>query len=120
MNNQITRIDTKETYSEIVVHNNTAYISGQVPWRYENSDFITQTQEVFNLIDLQLAKVNSDKTKILSLRIYMKNPENYDAMNSIFKNWIPNGFAPSRATICNVIFPNPKWQIEVVIIAAID
>lgn len=116
----IRRIDTKETYSEIVVHNNTAYLSGQVPWRCESSDFITQTQEVFNLIDLQLEKVNSDKTKILSLRIYMKNPENYDAMNSVFKNWIPVGFAPSRATICNVTFPNPNWQIEVVVIAATD
>ena len=116
----IKRIDTKETYSEIVVHNNTAYLSGQVPWRCESSDFITQTQEVFNLIDLQLEKVNSDKTKILSLRIYMKNPENYEAMNSIFKNWIPVGFAPSRATICNVTFPNPNWQIEVVVIAATD
>jgi len=116
----IRRIDTKETYSEIVVHNNTAYLSGQVPWRCESSDFITQTQEVFNLIDLQLEKVNSDKTKILSLRIYMKNPENYDAMNSVFKNWIPVGFAPSRATICNVTFPNPNWQIEIVVIAATD
>ena len=120
MTSAIQRIDTKDTYSEIVVHNNTVYLSGQVPWMNENSDFITQTEEVFNSIDIQLERVNSNKTKILSLRIYMQKPENYEAMNTVFKKWMPIGFAPSRATICNITFPNPKWQIEIVVIAATD
>jgi enamine deaminase RidA (YjgF/YER057c/UK114 family) len=40
-------------------------------------------------------------------------------MNEVFEKWIPDGCAPTRATICNVKFPNPKWQIEVVAIAAL-
>jgi deoxyribodipyrimidine photolyase len=66
----------------------------------------------------QLEKVKSDKTKILSLRIYMRNSDDYETMNSVFKKWMPFGYAPSRATICNVVFPNPKWQIEIVVIAS--
>ena len=46
---EIQRIDCKKRYSEIVIHNNTVYLSGQVPWKCEDSDFITQTEEVFNL-----------------------------------------------------------------------
>jgi enamine deaminase RidA (YjgF/YER057c/UK114 family) len=66
MNNEIVRIDTKETYSEIVIHNNTIYLSGQVPWEFEDYDIVTQTEEVFRSIDKQLEKVKSDKTKILA------------------------------------------------------
>jgi enamine deaminase RidA (YjgF/YER057c/UK114 family) len=115
----IQRIDSKKRYSEIVIHNDTVYLSGQVPWKCEDSDFITQTEEVFNLIQEQLLKAGSDKTKLLSLRIYLRNPEDYELMNNVFDKWIPDGCAPTRATICNVKFPNPKWQIEVVGIAAL-
>jgi enamine deaminase RidA (YjgF/YER057c/UK114 family) len=116
---EIQRIDCKKRYSEIVIHNNIVYLSGQVPWKCEDSDFITQTEEVFNLVQEQLIKAGSDKTKLLSLRIYIKDPNNYELMNSVFDKWIPDNCAPSRATIGNVIFPNPKWQIEVVVIAAL-
>ena len=115
----IKRIDVKKRYSEIVIHNQTVYLSGQVPWEYENEDFITQTEEVFNLVEKQLFKAGSDKTKILSLRIYIKNPNNYELMNSVFDRWIPVGCAPTRATIGNVIFPNPNWEIEVIAVAAL-
>jgi enamine deaminase RidA (YjgF/YER057c/UK114 family) len=119
MSNEIVRIDTKDTYSEIVIHNNTIYLSGQVPWKFEDCNFVSQCDEVFKSIDTQLERVKSDKTKILSLRIYMRNPDDYGFMNVLFKKWMPVGYAPSRATICNVTFPNSKWQIEVVAIAAL-
>jgi len=115
----IQRIDVKKRYSEIVIHNKTIYLSGQVPWLCENDDFTKQTEEVFRLVEEQLIRVGSNKTKLLSLRIYLKDPNNYELMNSVFDNWIPDGCAPTRATIGNVIFPNPKWQIEVVVIASI-
>ena len=115
----IQRIDTKDTYSEIVVHNNTVYLSGQVPWRFEDYDFPYQVEEVFKSIDTQLARVGSNKTKILSMRIYLRDSDEYELMNVEFKKWMPSGFAPTRATIGNVKFPNPKWRIEVVVIAAV-
>ena len=115
----IQRINSYKRYSEIIIHNNTVYLSGQVPWKNEDSDFITQAEEVFNLVQEQLLKAGSDKSKILSLRIYIKNPNNYELMNSVFDKWIPEGCAPTRATIGNVIFPNPKWEIEVVGIASL-
>lgn len=115
----IQRIDCKKRYSEAVIHNNTVYLSGQVPWKFEDYDFDIQAKEVFDLIDEQLLKAGTDKTKLLSLRIYLRNPDDYELMNTVFDKWIPVGCAPTRATIGNVIFPNPKWQIEVVAIAAL-
>jgi len=116
---EIKRIDQYPRYSDAVVHNNTVYLSGQVPWKCEDLDFKSQTEEVFKLVEEQLIKAGSDKTKILSLRIYIKNPDNYELLNQVYDLWLPKNYAPSRATIGNVIFPNPKWQIEVVTIAGL-
>jgi enamine deaminase RidA (YjgF/YER057c/UK114 family) len=117
----ITRIDPKKRYSEAVIHNNTVYLSGQVPWESSNTtdDFLTQAYEVFRLIDTQLIKAGTDKTKILSMIIYLKDPTDYEKMNYVFDNWIPDNCAPARATIGNVIFPNNKWKIEIVVTASI-
>ena len=86
---EIKRIDTKKRYSEVVVHNNVVYLSGQVPWKCEDSDFDTQAKEVFDLVQEQLVKAGSDKSKLLSLRIYLRNPEDYELMNTVFDNDTP-------------------------------
>jgi enamine deaminase RidA (YjgF/YER057c/UK114 family) len=115
----IQRIDTKPTYSEIVINNNVVYLSGQVAQEYAKSDFKSQAREVFALIDFQLQRVGSNKTKILNLQIFLTDPANYGDMNNVFLEWMPEGKAPARNTICGVRFPNPNWKIEVVVTAAI-
>ena len=115
----IQRIDTKPTYSEIVINNNVVYLSGQVAQEYANSDFKSQAREVFSLIDFQLQRVGSNKTKILNLQIFLTDPANYGDMNNVFLEWMPEGKAPARNTICGVRCPNPNWKIEVVVTAAI-
>ena len=116
---EITRIGYNKRYSEIIIHNSTVYLSGQVPWKFEDYDFPIQAEDVFNSVQNQLINAGSDKSKLLSLRIYLRDPNDYEAMNTVYERWIPDGCAPTRATIGNVIFPNPKWKIEVVAIAAL-
>ena len=117
----ITRIHCKKRYSEAVIHNNTVYLSGQVPWESSNitDDLLTQAEEVFSSVDTQLAKAGTDKTKILSMTIYLKNAADYENMNIVFDKWMPDNCAPARASIGNIIFPNNKWKLEIVVIAAI-
>ena len=115
----IQRIDTKPTYSEIVINNNVVYLSGQVPQDTAGGEFKNQVKEVFNLIDFQLQRVGSNKTKILNLQIFLTDPANYGDMNKVFLEWMPEGKAPARNTICGVKFPNSGWKIEVVVTAAI-
>ena len=115
----IQRIDCKKRYSEAVIHNNTVYLSGQVPWKNENEDFIKQAEEVFRSIDTQLEKAGTNKFKILNITIYLQDPTDYENMNNVFDKWIPDNCAPARATIGNVIFPNNKWKIEIVVIASL-
>lgn len=113
----VKRLGTKPTYSEAVIHNNTVYLSGQVPWATASQSIEAQTKEVFDLVDLQLQLAGSDKSKILSMQIFLKDPQDYSEMNKVFTQWIPDGFAPARNTICGVKFPNSEWAIEVVVTA---
>ena len=114
----IERIGVKATYSEAVISNGTVYLSGQVPWETTGRDIKEQVSEVLALIDVRLGEAGSDKTRILSMQIFLKSPENYPAMNEVFLKWIAEGCAPARNTICGVEFPTPGWGVEIVVVAA--
>jgi len=114
----IQRHGEKPTYTEIVIHNGTIYLSGQVPWLTAGKAIELQTKEVLNLIDDQLETAGSNRGRILSMQIFLRNPDDYSKMNEVFIDWIHGASAPARNTICGIQFPNSKWDIEVVVIAA--
>jgi len=116
---EIQRHGEKATYTEIVVHNGTIYLSGQVPWITAGQSIELQTEEVLKLIDERLATVGSNKGRILSMQIFLTNPDDYSKMNEVFIQWITGGSPPARNTICGIRFPNSKWDIEIVVVAAI-
>jgi enamine deaminase RidA (YjgF/YER057c/UK114 family) len=119
-NNQIQRYEVYPTYSNIVIYNNTVYLSGQVPWQTANlDDFILQVREVFSLIDDKLNRAGTNKSKILSLQVFLTDSQNYNILNEQYLQWMPNNYAPTRNTICNVTFPNPHWMVEMVVVAAL-
>ena len=105
-------------YSDAVVHNNVAYLSGIVPTDLSNN-IIGQTCEVLNTLDKLLQKIGSSKELILSMAIYLKDASLYDDMNVAFDRWIRRSPPPARATIGIVSFPNPRWLIEIVVTASI-
>jgi enamine deaminase RidA (YjgF/YER057c/UK114 family) len=105
-------------YSDAVVHNNVAYLSGIIPIDLSNN-IIGQTYEVLAELDTQLEKINSSKELILSMTIYLKDASLYDDMNLAFDHWIKGSPPPARATIGIVSFPNPRWLIEIVVTASV-
>ena len=105
-------------YSDVVVHNNVAYLSGIVPTDLSNN-IIGQTYEVLNTLDRLLTTIYSSKQHILSMTIYLKDASLYDDMNLAFDSWIQGTPPPARATIGIVSFPNPRWLIEIVVTASI-
>jgi enamine deaminase RidA (YjgF/YER057c/UK114 family) len=105
-------------YSDAVIHNSVAYLSGIVPNDLSNN-IIGQTYEVLNTLDRVLNTINSSKKYILSMTIYLKDASLYDDMNLAFDNWIQGSPPPARATIGIVSFPNTRWLIEIVVTAAV-
>jgi enamine deaminase RidA (YjgF/YER057c/UK114 family) len=77
-----------------------------------------QTESVLRQVDALLARVGSDKTRILSATVYLTSMEHYAGMNEAWAAWMPAGHAPARATVGNVTLARPEWCVEILITAA--
>lgn len=102
--------------SEMVVHNGTIYLAGQVAADMTR-DIIGQTEDVLASIDRLLGEAGSDKTKILSAQIFLPDMGDFAAMNSVWERWVVPGHTPARATI-EAKLANPAYRVEIMIVAA--
>ncbi|MEO6353279.1 MAG: RidA family protein [Burkholderiaceae bacterium] len=118
MVNSIVRHETSARMSRIVLHHGTAYLAGVVATN-RDADALAQTQDVLALIDQHLASVGSDKSRILTAQIWLKNIErDFQAMNLAWEAWMPLGAAPARAT-CEARLAAPELLIEIIVTAAV-
>lgn len=114
----VQRLDVGGRLSEVAVHNGVAYLAGQVP-EDQSSDIRTQTTQVLAAIDKLLARVGSDKSRILMTQIFLADLADFDGMNEIWDAWIAPGHAPPRATV-QASLARAGWRIEIVVTAAAD
>ncbi|HRE13346.1 MAG TPA: RidA family protein [Usitatibacteraceae bacterium] len=112
----LTRHHVGKRLSEMVVHNGTIYLAGQVASDM-TLDIIGQTEQVLASIDRLLAEAGSDKTKVISAQIFLPDMADFAAMNSVWERWVVAGHTPARATI-QANLANPAYKIEVLVIAA--
>lgn len=112
----IERFGTTSRYSDIVVHNGTAWIV-EVP-SSSDGDIQTQTREVLISLERLLEQASSGKDRILMATIYLTDLADYDEMNAMWDAWIPPGSAPSRACVQVVALAQPGWRIEIALVAA--
>jgi enamine deaminase RidA (YjgF/YER057c/UK114 family) len=113
----IKRLDVGSRMSEIAVHNGTAYLAGQVAT--DASEGIQgQTAQVLAAVDALLARVGSDKSKILMTQIFLADLADFAGMNAVWDAWVVPGQTPPRATV-QAALADPAWKIEVVVTAAV-
>ena len=112
----IQRFNVGKRLSEMVVHNGTIYLAGEVP-DDTAKDITGQTQEVLAKIDKLLAQAGSDKTKILCAQIFLPDMKDFAGMNVAWEKWVVPGATPARATI-EANLANPACKVEIMCIAA--
>jgi enamine deaminase RidA (YjgF/YER057c/UK114 family) len=118
MTPSIQRFDTNARMSHVVVHAGVAYLAGTIASDL-TSDIETQTRQALADIEHSLSRVGSDKTRLLSAQIWMKNlTQDFPAMNAVWEAWIPAGHAPSRAT-CQASMAAPEILVEIIVTAAV-
>ncbi|SFC19915.1 Enamine deaminase RidA, house cleaning of reactive enamine intermediates, YjgF/YER057c/UK114 family [Polaromonas sp. OV174] len=110
------RIDTVKRRSEVVVHNNTIYIGGQVAANTQGN-IEAQTREVLDALDRLLEQAGSSRNHLLSVRILLRDITDYADMNAVWDEWIPLGHAPTRACTLQQLI-NPDWRLEIIAVAA--
>jgi enamine deaminase RidA (YjgF/YER057c/UK114 family) len=102
--------------SEMVVHNGTVYLAGQVASDM-TLDIIEQTEQVLASIDRLLGEAGTDRSKILSAQIFLPDMADFAAMNAVWERWVVPGHTPARATI-QARLANPAYRIEILVVAA--
>ena len=113
----IQRHNVGKRLSEIVVHNGTAYLAGEVP-DDTSKDVTGQTREVLAKIDRLLAQVGSDKAKLLSAQIFLADMADFAGMNVAWEAWVAPGQTPARATL-EAKLANPAYKVEIMCVAAL-
>jgi len=114
----IERLSTDSRMSLIVTHNGTVYLSGEVANDLK-AGVEQQTRETLANIERLLQQAGSDKTRVLSATIYLKDIEaDFAGMNSAWDQWLPAGSAPARATV-QARMCDPDFRVEISVIAAL-
>ncbi len=114
----VQRLHTESRYSEIVIHNGTVYLAGQLADDY-SGDIVQQTRETLASTDRLLAEAGSDKSKILSVTIYLKDMDrDYAGLNQVWDAWVAPGAAPARACVEAKMY-KPDVLVEMMIVAAL-
>ena len=111
----ISRFHTGERMSQMVIHNGTIYLAGQVGTA---GDSVTdQTRQCLDKVDALLAEAGVNKTRILQTTIWLKDMADFAEMNAVWDAWVPEGHAPARA--CGEArLARPELLVEVLVIAA--
>jgi enamine deaminase RidA (YjgF/YER057c/UK114 family) len=114
----IQRIGVGPRMSQAVVHGGVAYLAGTVADKAAGKSVGEQTREILEIIDGVLAKAGSDKTKILSVNIWLTDIKTFAEMNAVWDAWVPQGHTPARATVEAKLAAAP-YNVEIGCIAAV-
>jgi len=114
---EIKRHETNKRTSKVVIHNNTVYLCGQVA-KDATKGMKEQTITTLERVEELLASVGSNKEKILSATIYVKDMSLFQEMNTVWDNWIDEGFAPARACV-EAKMAREELLVEVSVVAAV-
>lgn len=117
MTETIQRLRTGARMSKIVRHGGLIFLAGQTSSGVALPGVAEQTREVLRRIDELLAEAGSDKSRLLSVTIYLSDIALFDAMNAEWDAWVPAGAAPARATV-EARLASPELVVEMSVVAA--
>jgi enamine deaminase RidA (YjgF/YER057c/UK114 family) len=116
MAKMIERFETGTRMSRIVKHNGTIYLCGQV-CKDATQGIKEQTLSMLEKVETLLEQAGSDKEHILSATLYIKDMQDFAAMNEVWDSWVPEGHAPARACV-EASMARDVLLVEISVIAA--
>lgn len=116
--NDITRIATNQRASRVVVYNGIVYLAGATA-DDRSQDIRGQTQQTLAKIDEYLCKADTDKSRLLTAQIWLKDIKNdFAGMNEVWDAWTTPDAAATRATVqCEMALPD--ILVEIIVTAAV-
>ena|SRR5690554_5038974 len=94
----ITRYETNNRLSKVLVANGFAFLSGLTA-KDRDGDVAAQTADILAQIDTYLAMAGTDKSKIVVGNIWLKDAATFNEMNAAWEAWVDPQATPARATV---------------------
>lgn len=113
---EIKRINPSPRWSDATIFNGSAYFVEVA--EDETADMRAQVRQVLEQAEASLATVNSDKSRLISVTIYITDFANFDVLNQEWEAWLPAGSAPSRACV-KAELADPAYLVEIAFVAAV-
>lgn len=109
-------------YSQAVIHNGIAYLSGQIPLDPATMQIVEggieeQTARVFENLKAVLEACGSSFDRVLKTTVFLKDMGEFPRMNEVYARYFPAN-PPARATVEAARLPRDV-RVEVECIAAV-
>jgi len=113
----IVRINPGQRYASAVVHGGLVYLAGHVAHN-RDAGVREQTREILEAIDRHLAEAGTDKSRLLSVQVWITDMNHFDEMNAAWDAWVDKANLPARATT-ETRLASPAYKVEISGIAAL-
>jgi len=110
-------------YSQAIVHNGMAYLSGQIPLdpatvQVVDGDISVQTERVLENMAAVLEACGSSLGKIVKTTVFLKDMGEFAAMNAVYARYFATN-PPARSTVEVARLPRDV-RVEIECIATVD
>ncbi len=109
-------------YSQAVIHNGVAYLSGQIPLdpatgQLVEGDVVVQAERVLENLKAVLNACGSSLDRVLKATVYVKDMSDFPKINEVYARYFPSD-PPARATVEVARLPRDvKVEIDAIAIA---
>ena len=109
-------------YSQAIVYNGIAYLSGQIPLKADGNlvkgGIKEQTEQVFTNLAAVLEASKSNFSKVIKATVFLDNMDDFVIVNEIYAKYFGE-HKPARAAVAVKTLPK-NVKIEIECIAAVD
>jgi enamine deaminase RidA (YjgF/YER057c/UK114 family) len=112
----ITRIDSGPRMSQAAIVGNLVFTAGRVAGETAGRDVGSQTREILDGIDALLERAGTDKSRIVSVSIWLAAIGDFDAMNVVYDAWVDKANPPTRACV-EARLAGSEFAVEIAVIA---
>jgi enamine deaminase RidA (YjgF/YER057c/UK114 family) len=94
----VRRIDPGPYLSRAVVAGDFVFLAGLTA-EDRDADVAGQTAQILGKVDHYLAEAGTDKSRVVSAQIWLRDIATWSEMNKVWTGWIDKANPPARATV---------------------
>ena len=112
----IQHLENGARFCRVLTHNGTVYLAGMTA-DDTSGDVVQQTHDTLAKIEHYLGMAGTDKSKLLSALIWLRDIADFDRMNTVWDRWIDRSAMPVRATV-EARLAGDAYRVEIMVTAA--